>query len=110
MRGEGEGKGEGYGEGEERVAHHEAPEVDEEEVAAPEHDLDHAGQDRSLNSRIYETICFYFLFQDLFVHLDELGDEELLYLVEGEEAGGLLVEPVALLHHEGAGEGGGRGE
>ena len=39
----------------------------------------------------------------MFPHLDELGDEELLDLVQGEEPGGLFVEPVALLHHEGAG-------
>merc|ERR1719458_864540 len=71
----------------------EAPEIDEEVVAAPVDNLDHTGQNR---------------------RLDRLAHQELFDLVHCKEAWGLLVEPVILLHHKGAvdgeGEGGDGGE
>merc|ERR1719507_2102432 len=71
----------------------EAPEIDKEVVAAPVDNLDHTG----------ENWC-----------LDRLAHQELFDLVHCEEAWGLLVEPVVLLHHKGAvdgeGEGGDGGE
>merc|ERR1719500_1496261 len=69
----------------------EAPEIDKEVVAAPVDDLDHPSE----NWR-----------------LDRLTHQELFDLVHCEEAWGLLVEPVILLHHKGAvdGDGGEDGE
>merc|ERR1719339_748887 len=71
----------------------EAPEIDEEVVAAPVDNLDHTSE----NWR-----------------LDRLAHQELFDLVHCKEAWSLLVEPVILLHHKGAvdgeGEGGDGGE